>query len=439
MTVLIAGAGIGGLALALSCAEIDVPVRVFESVRELKPLGVGVNLQPHAVRELAEMGLVERIAREAVATREVAYYSRKGNLIWSEPRGREAGYRWPQFSVHRGRLQMILLEALRERLGPESIRTGHHLADVEQDGDGVRARLNDRASGEMIAQERGDVLVAADGIHSRARGLFYPDEGPPLWNGAVLWRGVSRARPFLTGATMAMAGHEGQKFVVYPIAPPDAAGLQTINWIAERRFDPATEWRREDWNRPGRLDEFLPWFADWRFDWLDIPALIEAAEHVFEYPMVDRDPLPALRHSRVTLLGDAAHPMYPIGSNGASQAILDARVLTRAFLDHGVGPEALAAYEGERRPATSRIVLANRANGPDQVLQVVEERCGGDFRDVLDVLTREELEETASAYKRLAGFERDALNACAPIVPPGSVFTAAGSSVAPAARASRLS
>ena len=275
---------------------------------------------------------------------------------------------------------MILLAAARERLGADRIVTGHHLAGWETTNDGVRAYFVERRSGERIGEADGELLIGADGIHSAVRGILYPDEGPPLWNGAILWRGVTRGKPFLTGRSMIMAGHEFQKFVCYPISSAAMdRGEAVLNWIAERKFRTDHRWRREDWNRAGDLQEFLPHFEGWRFDWLDVPGLIRAAERCYEYPMVDRDPLERWTFGPVTLLGDAAHPMYPIGSNGASQAILDARVLAREIRAYGATEAALRAYEAERRPATASIVLANRSNGPEQVMQTVRGTCARRF------------------------------------------------------------
>ncbi|WPZ35706.1 flavin-dependent oxidoreductase [Thalassobaculum sp. OXR-137] len=415
MTVLIAGGGIGGLTLALSLHQVDIRCRLFEAVETLAPLGVGINVLPHAVRELTELGLQEELLGLGIPTARLAYYSRRGQEIWSEPRGRDAGYGWPQISIHRGELQMLLTRTVLQRLGADTIATGHVLTAWEDRGDRIVARFADR-NGAEIAEVEGDVLIAADGIHSTARAALHPDEGPPIWNGAILWRGTAVSQPFLGGRTMIMAGHEYQKFVCYPLRDlPD--GRQLINLIAERKFSADQPWRREDWNRAGRVEDYLPPFETWRFDWLDVPGLIRAAEKVYEYPMVDRDPLDAWSHGRLTLLGDAAHPMYPIGSNGASQAILDARVLTRELLAKGLTPAALQAYEAERLPATAKIVTANRGNGPEQVMQMVEERAPNGFERIDDVLSAEEREGTAAAYKRLAGFDKDALNARPPIVP----------------------
>jgi len=417
MTVLIAGGGIGGLTLALSLHQIGIPAKVFESVAELKPLGVGINVLPHAVRELVELGLLERLDAAGVRTKELAYFSKHGKPIWSEPRGLDAGYKWPQFSIHRGTLQQILLDAVTERLGPQSILTGHHLVDFVETAGGVRAAFIDRATGGPAGTCEGALLIAADGIHSAVREKLYPAEGPPIWNGRILWRGVSAGEAFLSGRTMIMAGHEVLKFVCYPISKePDASGKHQINWVAERHMPPAYQWRREDYNRIARLQEFLPWFESWTFDWLDVPALIRNCPRAYEYPLVDRDPLPRWSFGRVTLLGDAAHPMYPIGSNGASQAILDARVLTREIAAHGPTGVAITAYEAERRPATSELVMLNRRNGPEQVMQLVEERAPNGYEVVTDVLSEQELQDIAANYKRVAGFQVEALNAKPPIV-----------------------
>jgi 2-polyprenyl-6-methoxyphenol hydroxylase-like FAD-dependent oxidoreductase len=262
-----------------------------------------------------------------------------------------------------------------------------------------------------------DLLIAADGIHSAIREKLYPNEGPPLWNGRILWRGITTSDAFLSGRTMIMAGHEVLKFVCYPISrEPDANGKFEINWVAERLLDPSYKWRREDYNRTGNLAEFLPQFEQWDFDWLDVAGLIRNCKQVYEYPLVDRDPVAQWSFGRVTLMGDAAHPMYPIGSNGASQAILDARVLTREILKHGETPEALQAYEAERRPATTDLVMLNRRNGPEQVMQMVEERAPNGYAIVTDVLSQQELEGIAANYKRVAGFQVEGLNARPPIV-----------------------
>jgi 2-polyprenyl-6-methoxyphenol hydroxylase-like FAD-dependent oxidoreductase len=411
MRVLVIGGGIGGLTAVLSLHAAGIGCEVFEAAAEMRPLGVGINLQPHAVRELTELGLADRLAATGVATAEFVYANRLGQVIWREPRGLAAGYHWPQYSIHRGRLQLLLHDAARERLGAARLHAGRRLVGFEQDAAGVTARFADGGTA------RGDALVAADGIHSAARAVLVPGEGPPKWNGALLWRAVSLAPPYLTGASMVQAGHRDQKFVCYPIGRA-GDGRSVVNWIAERRFPADHDWRREDWNRPGRTEDFLPHFADWDFGWLDVPALIRATEAVYEFPMVDRDPLPRWTHGRATLLGDAAHPMYPIGSNGASQAILDARWLALQLATQPTPEAGLAAYEAARRPATAAVVEANRGDGPDRVMDIVHERAPDGFARIEDVASRAELEATIAGYKRVAGMDPATLNARESWTPP---------------------
>jgi 5-methylphenazine-1-carboxylate 1-monooxygenase len=412
MRAMVIGGGIGGLTTALRLHAAGIAVRVFESVPEIRPLGVGINLLPHAVRELTELGLLDALVAAGVQTGELRYFSKFGQQIWREPRGVAAGYRWPQISIHRGALQMLLLDTARARLGAGQIRTGHHLAAFARKDDGtVEARFIDRRTGVPVATETADLMIAADGIHSAVRHALYPDEGPPRWNGAILWRAITAGAPFLTGRSMFMAGHARQKFVAYPITgPPDAEGRVLINWVAELHFEGRTLADRAEWDRRGNLADFFPAFAGWRFDWLDIPNLIRRAEVVYEYPMVDRDPLDTWSVGRVTLLGDAAHPMYPVGSNGASQAILDAHALADALAATADIAAALRDYEARRRPATARVTLSNRQQGPERVMQIVEERAPQGFADLDAVISRAELEAIAAEYKQIAGFDRETLN-----------------------------
>ncbi|AQG77983.1 flavin-dependent oxidoreductase [Spirosoma montaniterrae] len=412
MHITIAGGGIGGLVTALALHDAGISVRVYESVPTLQPLGVGINLLPHAVRELTRLGLQAQLETTGIPTADLSYYNKFGQLIWTEPRGRAAGYAWPQYSIHRGRLQMLLLDEAIARLGADNVRTGCHLSDFETFDEQVRARFVNRETGETVADEWADALVGADGIHSVVRRTFYPDEGLPRWSGRMLWRGVSVAEPFLTGRSMVMIGHADQKFVAYPIDPLLAyQGRSRVNWIAELNVGTDTMPVRQDWNRKADPATFAPPFANWQFDWLDVPALIDSTDAVYAYPMVDRDPLPRWTFGRVTLLGDAAHPMYPIGSNGASQAILDARALTDALTNSPDDiPAALQAYETARLAPTAQIVLMNRQNGPEQVMQLAEERAPLGFQQVEDVITRGELETIAQRYKQIAGFEREKLS-----------------------------
>jgi len=404
MRIIIAGAGIGGLTAALSLhAAGFTDVVVHERVREIHPLGVGINLLPHAVRELTELGLADRVAAIGVATGGLAYFNRLGQSIWSEPRGLAAGYRWPQYSVHRGELQQLLLQAVRERLGADAVVLGARLEHVGTDG---AARF---AIGDDIVESRTDLVIGADGIHSALRRQRYPEEGAPIWNGLVLWRGTALVDPYLDGRTMVMAGDAEQKFVAYPLART-VDGRARVNFIAERRAPEGVE-ASADWNRPVDPRPIIDLFRDWRFDWLDVPGLLGAAEQLLEYPMVDRDPLPRWTFGRTTLLGDAAHAMYPNGSNGASQAILDARALAFELATRASVDAALAAYEDERRPPTAELTRSNRRLGPERVMQLAYERAPHGFADIDEVIPLAEREAIAAEYKRAAGFHPDALNA----------------------------
>jgi 2-polyprenyl-6-methoxyphenol hydroxylase-like FAD-dependent oxidoreductase len=417
--VLVIGGGIGGLSLALMLHARGIGVRVVEAATEVKPLGVGINVQPSAVAELAMLGLLERLDATGVRTAEVGYYNKFGQHIWTEPRGMDAGYAVPQFSIHRGRLQMLLFDAVRERLGADAIEAGAEAVSVEPEAG--RVTLRSRADG-STRTEQADAIVAADGIHSAVRRQFYPDEGLPRYSGRILWRATSYDRPWLSGRTMVMVGHADQKLVAYPITLPDADGRALLNWIAELRV-PGDTPPKDDWNREVPMSVFAPAFADWTFPWLDVPKLFEGADRVFEFPMVDRDPLPRWSFGRVTLLGDAAHPMYPIGSNGASQAILDARVLadeleqaagvgdSASAIAQGAIERALQAYEADRLPRTARIVMANRGQGPDHVMQIVEERAPQGFGHVHEVASHDELVSIAAQYKAIVGLEIETVNA----------------------------
>ncbi|MBI1395046.1 MAG: FAD-binding protein [Betaproteobacteria bacterium] len=408
--VVIAGGGIGGLVTALCLHRAGVNVRVFEAAREFRPLGVGINLQPHAVRVLHALGLEEDLRRTAIRTSELVYVNKFGQRIWQEPRGLDAGYAVPQYSIHRGELQMILHRAATRSLPPDAIRAGHELVGFGQDASGVHAVFVERGGGGDVTIAAG-ALVAADGIHSVVRRTFHPGEGEPRFSGRILWRATTRTAPVLSGRSMVWAGHDRQKFVAYPISESARVeGRALMNWIAELRVPEEQPPPRSDWNR--RVDKavFREAFASWDFGWLSVPGLIDGAEAVYEFPMVDRDPLPRWTHGRITLLGDAAHPMYPVGSNGASQAILDAEALADACSRQSRVEEVFAAYEAQRRPATSAVVLANRAGGPDRVLQLAEERAPNGFERIEDVIPRLELEAIANRYKQTAGFDRETVN-----------------------------
>jgi 2-polyprenyl-6-methoxyphenol hydroxylase-like FAD-dependent oxidoreductase len=404
--VIIVGGGIGGLTLALSLHAAGMPCRVYESTPEIRAVGVGVNLLPHATKELARLGIEDALRRVAITTAESIFFNRFGQLIYREPVGRFAGYPHPQFSIHRGDLQAVLLDAFLARAGAENVFKGWHATAVEQDENGAVVRF-ENADGTHPPQ-RGRVVIACDGIHSAIRRQFFPDEGPPRYSGVNMWRGVTRWKPILTGASMIRAGWlTNGKMVIYPIRDRiDAEGRQLINWVAEIE---TPHYLSRDWNRRGRIEDFIGAFADWHFDWLDVPALIRAADMVLEFPMVDQDPLPRWTFGRVTLLGDAAHPMLPRGSNGAGQAVIDAAVLVDCLRRHDDPIAALKEYEEQRLAPTATVVRTNRENPPDAILREVYLRTGDKpFTDIETIIPHDELVALSDGYKAITGQRREA-------------------------------
>jgi 2-polyprenyl-6-methoxyphenol hydroxylase-like FAD-dependent oxidoreductase len=420
LPVIVAGGGIGGLAVALTLQQIGVPCIVLEAVGELRPLGVGINLQPNAVRELYELGIgPDELDEIGLQAKEWALVGLNGNDVYSEPRGLLAGYRWPQYSVHRGQLQRLLLQTVIERLGKSCVRTGARVTGYRNHADGITALVETQA-GER-AEIRGSLLIGADGLHSTIRAQMHPAQPPIQWGGAIMWRGTTPGVPIRTGASFVGLGTHRHRVVFYPISKPDRrTGLATINWIAEITVDNSRGWGDGDWNKRVEIDSFIHHFADWTYDWLDVPSMLRGASEVFEYPMIDRDPVPTWVDGNVALLGDAAHVMYPTGSNGASQAIIDARVLGAAMLEHGVTRAALRAYDTELCGPISALVLRNRGAGPFGLLNLLDERCGGVFDDIDAVIPAAERDEFMSRYKAAAGFAIEKLNTAPPIIAPGA-------------------
>jgi 2-polyprenyl-6-methoxyphenol hydroxylase-like FAD-dependent oxidoreductase len=420
LPVIVAGGGIGGLAVALTLQQIGVPCIVLEAVGELRPLGVGINLQPNAVRELYELGIgPDELDEIGLQAKEWALVGLNGNDVYSEPRGLLAGYRWPQYSVHRGQLQRLLLQTVIERLGKSCVRTGARVTGYRNHADGITALVETR-TGER-AEIRGSLLIGADGLHSTIRAQMHPAQPPIQWGGAIMWRGTTPGVPIRTGASFVGLGTHRHRVVFYPISKPDRrTGLATINWIAEITVDNSRGWGDGDWNKRVEIDSFIHHFADWTYDWLDVPSMLRGASEVFEYPMIDRDPVPTWVDGNVALLGDAAHVMYPTGSNGASQAIIDARVLGAAMLEHGVTPAALRAYDTELCGPISALVLRNRGAGPFGLLNLLDERCGGVFDDIDAVIPAAERDAFMSRYKAAAGFAIEKLNTAPPIIAPGA-------------------
>ncbi len=406
--VIVIGGGIAGLGFALAMKERGLACRVYEAVPEVKELGVGITLLPHATRELAALGLEPRIKAVAIENEVSAFFNRYGQFIYQEPRGKFGGNPYAEYGIHRGKLHRIMYEAALERCGGEHVVTDHKCVRLDQDERGVTAHLVETSSGRALRPVRADVAIACDGINSTVRRQFYPQE-KVAFAGINTWRGVTRHAPILGGRTYMRVGSiETGKMVIYPIVDDvDGGGRQLVNWMAEIRQPGVT---MNDWNRAGNVADFQKIYSDWRFDWLDVPTLIADADMVLEYPMVDKDPVARWTFGRVTLMGDAAHPMYPRGSNGAAQAIIDARTLATLLAEGRDAVEALRAYEAARLEATARIVRTNRQHPPDYINIKVDELTGGKpFRHIDDVISQEELRRISEDYKRIAGFSLGSL------------------------------
>ena len=412
MSIAIVGGGIGGLSLALALHQRGLACDVYETVSEIKEIGVGITLLPHAVRELAGLGLQAELEAAGIENLESVFFNRYGQYIYREPRGRHAGYELPELGIHRGKLHRILLDAVLKRLGAAHVHTNHRCMQVTQSDAGALLHFTETSTGVALAAIEADIVIACDGVNSTLRKQFYPDE-KVAFSGINTWRGVTRHRPILTGKSYIRIGSiETGKMVIYPIVDNlDADGMQLVNWVAETQREGAV---MNDWNRVGSGADFLDIFKDWVFDWLDVPALINGAQNILEYPMVDKDPVAQWTFGRVTLLGDAAHPMYPRGSNGSAQAIIDGRVLAEqlAMAQQSAGDlrQALLAYEALRRPLTSKIVLTNRSTPPDFIIMKADALSGGKpFRHIDDLISQAELQAISENYAAIAGFSRDAI------------------------------
>jgi 2-polyprenyl-6-methoxyphenol hydroxylase-like FAD-dependent oxidoreductase len=427
--VIIAGGGIGGLAAALTLHQIGVPCVVYEAVRDMRPLGVGINMQPNAVRELYDLGITQAdLDRVGLPAKEWALVGLNGNDIYAEPRGLLAGYNWPQYAVHRGQFHMLLYNKVVERIGKDAVQLASRVTGYRKDANGVTAFVErDGATSEVP----GALLIGADGIHSAVRAQMHPNQPPIHWGGAVMWRGTTWGKPIRGGASFVGLGTHRQRMVFYPISKPDPkTGLSIINWIAEVTMDNSEGWKQSGWFRQVKTADFAHHFADWIWDWLDVPALIRQADSVFENPMIDRDPVPTWVDGPVALLGDAAHAMYPTGSNGGSQAIIDARTLGAAMVAHGVTPAALEAYDAKLCGPISALILRNRGAGPFGLLNLVDERCGGTFDNIDDVIPPKERADFMAGYKSVAGIAIESLNKAARTIGEGERVEAAASTTA---------
>jgi 5-methylphenazine-1-carboxylate 1-monooxygenase len=415
MKVIVVGGGIGGLSLALSLHQAGIAVRVYEAVDDPIPIGLGINLQPTAVRELTELGLADGLAQTGIATQELAYFNKLGQLVWSEPRGLPAGYEWPQYSIHRGQLQQLLMRAVRERIGENNFCSGLRLVTFEQNRHRVIAKFRSASSRTLL--DDADILVGADGIHSTVRSQLYPNEGEPRFAGQLMWRAATDAEIFLGGRTMVVAGHFDQRIIAYPIGRSAKEGRLLTNWVCQMAVTQEAP-PREDWNRRTSKERVLTAFGKWSFPWLDVPDLINRTPEILEFPLVDRDPVQAWTFGRVTLLGDAAHPMQPIGSQAGTQAVIDARVLAAALLAVSDPIEALRRYDIERRSIMNDIVLRNRHFGPEAALQLVEERAPNGFDRIDDVVSQQDLKAIAVSFSSAAGLDIETVNSRPPYLKP---------------------
>ena len=414
--VIIAGGGIGGLTMALTLQQLGIPCQVFESASSMKPLGVGINIQPNAVRELIDLGIgTNELDTIGIPAREWALVGLNGKEVYAEPRGLDAGYRWPQYAVHRGKFLMLLYKKVLERLGEHAVRLDSRVTSYAINSDNkvdVTVLHGDGSESVMT----GSLLIGADGIHSAVRAQMHPDQTPIHWGGALMWRGTIRAKPIRTSSSFIGLGTHEHRMVIYPISDTDKNGEAEINWIAELTVDNSEGWQSDSWFKPVSVEDFAHHFEQFRYDWLDVPAMLQQAEMAYENPMIDRDPVDTWVDGPVALMGDAAHPMYPTGSNGASQAIIDARLIGAKILEIGINAAALSAYNEQLCEPVSALVLRNRGAGPFGLLNLLHERCGGEFTNIEEVIPAAEREEFMSVYKKAAGFAIESLNAAPPII-----------------------
>jgi 2-polyprenyl-6-methoxyphenol hydroxylase-like FAD-dependent oxidoreductase len=417
--VIIAGGGIGGLCLALTLHQIGVRCQVLEAASTMQPLGVGINLQPNAVRELFELGIdAEKLDQVGVGAQEWALVGLNGREIYAEPRGLSAGYHWPQYAAHRGEFHMLLYREVLARLGESSVELDSRVTGYQQNTDGVTVQVIDGA--QQTSERHGSLLIGADGIHSNVRAQMHPNQPPIHWGGKLMWRGTTRAKPIRTDSSFIGLGTHQHRMVIYPISATAADGTALINWIAEVTMDNSHGWQEDGWFREVPIDHFIHHFEPFRYDWLDVPALLNSADCAYQNPMIDRDPVDTWVDGRVGLMGDAAHAMYPTGSNGASQAIVDARVIGAKMIEHGISAAALSAYDQALCGPISDVVLRNRGEGPFGLLTLVNDRCAGTFDDIEEVIPQAERDEFMARYKQAAGFAKDTLNNAAPTLPPGA-------------------
>jgi 2-polyprenyl-6-methoxyphenol hydroxylase-like FAD-dependent oxidoreductase len=406
--IIIVGGGIGGLTLALSlhAAGLGRRVQIFDTVPEFKPVGGGINLGPHAIRVFSELGLENELLAVSKQPHDYAFFTKHGQLVYREPWGKAAGHQWPHISIHRAELHEVLVRNVIARIGKDHLHLGRRCVNLGQDERFVTATFS-TVSGDLQETYAGALIIGCDGVNSAVRKALYPDEVPHRFHGINLWRGVARHKPFLTGSSIARVGAMHSTIIIYPIRDNvDAEGNQLVNWVAEVDSQAAV---KADWNGKAKLEDFYPIYENWKFDWIDVAGLIRGTDPILAYPMVDRDPLERWTFGRITLLGDAAHPMFPRGGNGGAQAILDAKCLAQSLKESGGDLRTgLENYEAERRPATTLVVLQNRAAPPNLIVDTVEKLTGGKpFNKIEDVVAPAKLREIFADYQKVAGYHVD--------------------------------
>jgi len=403
LDIAIIGAGPAGLAAALRLHQQGFRPTIYETVPELKPLGVGIDVKVYGSKELGELGLLEEFRAISVDAKESIFYNKYGQEIYAELCGVHMGYLYEQRFVHRGYLQMLLYRTVLERLGADAVVTGVRCTGYTNRADQVDLHLVDAAG--QASTITADLAIAADGIKSAVRAQMHPDHSEPVYSGITMWRGTTLMEPFGSGGTILHIGApQSSSMIVYPIAENfEGTGKVLVNWVVEAERGESVE----DWNQLGSVDEILPYYDRCEVVHLDVQAMLRAAREVYLFPLIRHEPLDTWIDGRMVLIGDAAHAMYPRGGNGACQAIVDGGVLAQKLASSPDVPTALKEFEDIRLKAVNGVVMAHRGEGYEVIRRMVEDRTGGEpFTDIEQVLPLAEADAIFSKYHALVGQPR---------------------------------